>query len=64
MYRIMGLLVFYKSYSLFKSTQQDNVITYKEILDNGEENTLLKDSGVDAEKFYPSYLLLSGVAQT
>ena len=64
MYKVLGLLVLYKSYSLFKYTQQESVITFKEILDNGEQNTLLTDWGVDAQKFEPSYLLLSGVAQT
>lgn len=63
-YRLMTLFVIYKSVSLYQSTRKERKIAYKEVCEDGAQNTILIESGVFNEHFHPSHLLLSGIVQT
>lgn len=64
MYRLMALLIAYKGYSIYQYHHKKQVFTYSKMWENGIENTVLIDSGIIHEVFNPSYLVLSGIAQT
>lgn len=64
MYRLLTLLILYKSYSYYQSTRRVQILKYRELWENGLANNLLIDAGLLVENFKPSYCLLSGTSQT
>ncbi|CAI2372181.1 unnamed protein product [Moneuplotes crassus] len=63
-FKFTGLFIAYKSYCMYQHDSADQIISYKPIMEDGRDNTLVEDSGLLVDRFRPSFLVLSGLGQS